>query len=80
MRDNGFAQVFPGIPEAWSCRWLHPPDIRSTGTLRHLTTGQGVIIVDAPPNTGEKILAAVASVTDEPITHVIFAMANTSPH
>ncbi len=38
-----------------------------------LTTGEGVVIVDAPPNTGEKILAAVASVTDEPITHVIYS-------
>ena len=38
-----------------------------------LTTGEGVIIVDAPPNTGEKLLAAVTSVTDEPITHVIYS-------
>ena len=38
-----------------------------------LTTGEGVIMVDAPPNTGEKLLAAVSSVTDEPITHVIYS-------
>ena len=37
------------------------------------TTGEGVIIVDGPPNTGDKILKAVASVTDEPITHVIYS-------
>jgi glyoxylase-like metal-dependent hydrolase (beta-lactamase superfamily II) len=29
--------------------------------------------VDAPPNIGEYILAAIASVTDEPITHVIYS-------
>ncbi len=38
-----------------------------------LTTGEGVIIVDAPPSIGENILKAVASVTDEPITHVIYS-------
>ncbi len=38
-----------------------------------LTTGEGVIIVDAPPRIGENILKAVASVTDEPITHVIYS-------
>ena len=38
-----------------------------------LTTGEGVIIIDAPPSIGENILKAVASVTDEPITHVIYS-------
>jgi glyoxylase-like metal-dependent hydrolase (beta-lactamase superfamily II) len=38
-----------------------------------ITTGEGVIVVDAPPNIGEKILQAVAEVTDEPITHVIYS-------
>jgi len=37
-----------------------------------LTTGEGVIIVDAPPSIGDKLLKAVAEVTDEPITHVIY--------
>jgi glyoxylase-like metal-dependent hydrolase (beta-lactamase superfamily II) len=38
-----------------------------------LTTGEGVIVVDAPPSIGENILAAIASVTDEPITYVIYS-------
>jgi glyoxylase-like metal-dependent hydrolase (beta-lactamase superfamily II)/sugar lactone lactonase YvrE len=38
-----------------------------------LTTGEGVIVVDAPPSMGDKILSAIAGVTDEPITHVIYS-------
>ena len=38
-----------------------------------LTTGEGVIVVDAPPSMGDKILAAIAEITDEPITHVIYS-------
>jgi glyoxylase-like metal-dependent hydrolase (beta-lactamase superfamily II) len=41
--------------------------------MMFLTTGKGVIAVDAPPNTGAKILTAISSVTDEPITHVIYS-------
>jgi len=41
-------------------------------TTMFLTTGQGVIMVDAPPSIGDKLLKAVADVTDEPITHVIY--------
>lgn len=41
--------------------------------MMFLTTGEGVIAVDAPPSTGPRILAAIASVTDEPITHVIYS-------
>jgi glyoxylase-like metal-dependent hydrolase (beta-lactamase superfamily II) len=41
--------------------------------IMFLTTGEGVIVVDAPPSMTEKILAAIASVTDEPITHVIYS-------
>lgn len=33
-----------------------------TYQMMFLTTGKGVIVVDAPPNTGKKILAAIASV------------------
>ncbi len=44
--------------------------------MMFLTTGKGVIAVDAPPNTGAKILAAIASVTDEPVTHVIYSHAH----
>jgi len=47
----------------------------SDGTYQvmFLTTGEGVIVVDAPPSLGEKYLNAVAEVTDEPITHVIYS-------
>jgi len=38
-----------------------------------LTTGQGVIAVDAPPSIGENYLKAIAEVTEEPITHVIYS-------
>ena len=38
-----------------------------------LTTGEGVIAVDAPPTIGANYLRAVAEVTDEPVTHVIYS-------
>jgi glyoxylase-like metal-dependent hydrolase (beta-lactamase superfamily II) len=38
-----------------------------------LTTGKGVIVVDAPPSIGDKLLKAIAEVTSEPITHVIYS-------
>ena len=38
-----------------------------------LTTGEGVIAVDAPPSIGDKYLKAIAEVTDEPVTHVIYS-------
>lgn len=38
-----------------------------------LTTGEGVIVVDAPPSIGPNLLVAIAEVTDEPITHVIYS-------
>ncbi len=38
-----------------------------------LTTGEGVIVVDVPPSMGENILNAIAEVTDEPVTHVIYS-------
>lgn len=38
-----------------------------------LTTGEGVIVVDAPPTIGQNILNAIAEVTDEPITHVVYS-------
>lgn len=41
--------------------------------LMFLTTGEGVIVVDAPPSIGENILKAIAEVTDEPITHVVYS-------
>ena len=42
-------------------------------TAMFLTTGKGVIVVDAPPTIGEKMLKAIADVTKEPITHVIYS-------
>ena len=38
-----------------------------------LTTGQGVIAVDAPPSIGPNYLKAIAEVTEEPVTHVIYS-------
>jgi glyoxylase-like metal-dependent hydrolase (beta-lactamase superfamily II) len=38
-----------------------------------LTTGQGVIAIDAPPSIGENYLNAIAEVTEEPITYVIYS-------
>ncbi len=38
-----------------------------------VTTGAGVIVVDAPPSIGPNILNAITEVTNEPITHVIYS-------
>jgi glyoxylase-like metal-dependent hydrolase (beta-lactamase superfamily II) len=38
-----------------------------------VTTGQGVIVVDAPQPIGEKYLDAIKDVTSEPITHMIYS-------
>jgi glyoxylase-like metal-dependent hydrolase (beta-lactamase superfamily II) len=38
-----------------------------------LVTGQGVIVADAPPSIGPNILKAIASVTSEPVTHVVYS-------
>ena len=42
-------------------------------TTMFLTTRKGVIVVDAPPSISGKLLKAIAEVTDEPITHVIYS-------
>ncbi len=44
--------------------------------IMFLTTGEGVIVVDAPPSLGNSILLAIAEVTSEPITHVIYSHAH----
>jgi glyoxylase-like metal-dependent hydrolase (beta-lactamase superfamily II) len=36
-------------------------------------TGAGVIAIDAPPTMGENMLAAIRSITDEPVTHLIYS-------
>lgn len=38
-----------------------------------LTTGEGVVVIDAPQPIGEKYLEAVNEVTEEPITHMIYS-------
>jgi glyoxylase-like metal-dependent hydrolase (beta-lactamase superfamily II) len=38
-----------------------------------LTTGEGVIVVDAPPNLGPNLATAIADVTDEPVTYVVYS-------
>jgi len=38
-----------------------------------VTTGEGVIAVDAPQPIGENYLAAIAEVTSEPVTHMIYS-------
>ncbi|WDE02946.1 MBL fold metallo-hydrolase [Thalassomonas viridans] len=38
-----------------------------------ITTGEGVIVVDAPPTLGKKLLSAIAEVTEETISHVIYS-------
>ena len=38
-----------------------------------LTTGEGVVVVDAPPSIGENLLKAITEVTEEPVTHVIYS-------
>lgn len=38
-----------------------------------LVTGEGVIVVDAPPSIGSNLLKAIEEVTDQPITHVIYS-------
>ena len=53
--------------------WL----IDGTYQVMFLTTGQGVIAVDAPQSLGEKYLQAISEVTDEPITHVIYSHSHT---
>jgi len=45
-------------------------------TAMFLTTGKGVIVVDAPPSFGDKMLKAIADVTKEPITHVVYSHAH----
>lgn len=41
-----------------------------------LVSTKGVIVVDAPTTIGENLLAAIRSVTDIPVTHVIYSHAH----
>ncbi len=47
-----------------------------TYQVMFLTTGKGVIAVDAPPNLAQKYLKAIADVTSERVTHVIYSHAH----
>nr|WP_201749113.1 MBL fold metallo-hydrolase [Micromonospora acroterricola] len=38
-----------------------------------MLTGNGAIVIDAPPPLGENIFAAIESVSDEPVTHLIYS-------
>jgi glyoxylase-like metal-dependent hydrolase (beta-lactamase superfamily II) len=51
--------------------------VSSTGyNSMFLVTGEGVIVVDAPPSLGDKINDAVAEVTDEPVKYLIYSHAH----
>jgi glyoxylase-like metal-dependent hydrolase (beta-lactamase superfamily II) len=41
-----------------------------------IVTGNGVIVVDAPPSIGEKINEAIAEVTSEPIKYLVYSHAH----
>jgi glyoxylase-like metal-dependent hydrolase (beta-lactamase superfamily II) len=48
-----------------------------TYQVMFLTTGEGVIVIDAPTSLGEKYLQAIAEVTNEPVTHFIYSHTHT---
>lgn len=82
-----FAQEYAPLPEAASGVAIDPEKgylveeigdglywiTEGTYQTIFLTTGEGVIVVDAPPSIGANILSAIAEVTDEPITHVVYS-------
>jgi glyoxylase-like metal-dependent hydrolase (beta-lactamase superfamily II) len=71
------ASLGPVIPE----RGYHVEEIRdglywvTEGMYQcaFMVTGQGVIAVDAPPSIGGRVTKAIRSVTDEPVTHVVYS-------
>ena len=44
-----------------------------------VVTGEGVVLVDAPPALDGKIQAAIASVTDKQVTHFIYTHLHLHP-
>lgn len=51
--------------------------VSSTGyNSMFLVTGDGVIVVDAPPSIGEKVNQAIAEVTNEPIKYLVYSHAH----
>ena len=45
--------------------------------MMFLTTGEGVIVVDAPDGMRGKILQAISDVTSEPVTHMVYSHIHT---
>jgi glyoxylase-like metal-dependent hydrolase (beta-lactamase superfamily II) len=58
------AEIKPGSGAYWVTEGSHQ--------VMFVTTGKGVVVVDAPPIFGDKISKAVAEVTKEPVTHLIY--------
>lgn len=51
--------------------------VSSTGyNSMFLVTGEGVIVVDAPPSIGDKINDAIAEVTTEPVKYLVYSHAH----
>lgn len=59
------AEVKPGTGVWWVTEGSHQ--------AMFLTTGEGVIVVDAPPIFGDRIAAAIAEVTNEPVKYLIYS-------
>lgn len=51
--------------------------VSSTGyNSMFLVTGDGVIVVDAPPNIGDKIIDAISEVTNETVKYLVYSHAH----
>ncbi|MFE3496112.1 MBL fold metallo-hydrolase [Streptomyces sp. NPDC059175] len=44
-----------------------------TYQMMFLVTGEGVVVVDAPPTLGHNILRAIGEVTARPVTHLVYS-------
>ncbi|MEZ4962883.1 MAG: MBL fold metallo-hydrolase [Saprospiraceae bacterium] len=58
------AEIKPGTGVYWVTEGSHQ--------VMFMTTGKGVVVVDASPIFGDKISRAIAEVTKEPVTHLIY--------
>jgi glyoxylase-like metal-dependent hydrolase (beta-lactamase superfamily II) len=47
-----------------------------TDNTMFLVTRNGVVVVDAPPDLGGKLLVAIEEVTPKPVTHLIYSHAH----
>jgi glyoxylase-like metal-dependent hydrolase (beta-lactamase superfamily II) len=75
------------LPEAAKGKMVDPQKGYEVGEIRDglysvtdgwynvifLTTGKGVIVVDAPPSLAPNMMKAIREVTKEPVTHVIYS-------